>query len=200
MWRALFYIYEKNYMLIKIKAVIIIIATIQNIIFGFTTPTVQIYFMSLVNASTLSIANLLDAGLAGTINSFLSKNSFRKLFKKYAPIIGLLDAIIYAVIVLFSIDDPTIRFIGIAISNGTLAAIWGVMLLDSINNTIHGDELTSFNSLNKSCCLFGSLIGGAIGVAIGNHLDINIAIILQAIMVAINSVSELYAFYKLDNI
>lgn len=150
-------------MLTKVKAIIIIIATIQNIIFGFTTPTVQIYFMSLVNASTLSIANLLDAGLAGTINSFLSKNSFRKLFKKYAPIIGLLDAIIYAVIVLFSVDDPTIRFIGIAISNGTLAAIWGVMLLDSINNTIHGDELTSFNSLNKSCCLFGSLIGGAIG-------------------------------------
>lgn len=98
-------------MLTKVKAVIIIIATIQNIIFGFTTPTVQIYFMSLVNASTLSIANLLDAGLAGTINSFLSKNSFRKLFKKYAPIIGLLDAIIYAVIVLFSIDDPTIRFL-----------------------------------------------------------------------------------------
>ena len=186
-------------MLTKVKAVIIIIATIQNIIFGFTTPTVQIYFMSLVNASTLSIANLLDAGLAGIINSFLSKNSFRKLFKKYAPIIGLLDAIIYAVIVLFSVDDPTIRFIGIAISNGTLAAIWGVMLLDSINNTIHGDELTSFNSLNKSCCLFGSLIGGAIGVAIGNSLDINTAIILQAVMVAINSVSELYAFYKLDN-
>ena len=174
-------------MLTKVKAIIIIIATIQNIIFGFTTPTVQIYFMSLVNASTLSIANLLDAGLAGTINSFLSKNSFRKLFKKYAPIIGLLDAIIYAVIVLFSVDDPTIRFIGIAISNGTLAAIWGVMLLDSIN------------SLNKSCCLFGSLIGGAIGVAIGNSLDINTAIILQAVMVAINSVSELYAFYKLDN-
>lgn len=101
---------------------------------------------------------------------------------------------------MFSIDDPTIRFIGIAISNGTLAAIWGVMLLDSINNTIHGDELTSFNSLNKSYCLFGSLIGGAIGVAIGNHLDINTAIILQAIMVAINSISELYAFYKLDNV
>lgn len=74
-----------------------------------------------------------------------------------------------------------------------------LILLDSINNTIHGDELTSFNSLNKSCCLFGSLIGGAIGVAIGNHLDINTAIILQAIMVAINSVSELYAFYKLDS-
>jgi hypothetical protein len=46
-------------MLTKVKAVIIVIATIQNIIFGFTTPTVQIYFMSLVNASTLSIANLL---------------------------------------------------------------------------------------------------------------------------------------------
>lgn len=41
---------------------------------------------------------------------------------------------------------------------------------------------------------------GAIGVAIENHLDINTAIILQAIMVAINSISELYAFYKLDNI
>lgn len=51
-------------MLTKIKAVIIIIATMQNIVFGFTTPTVQIYFMSLVNASTLSIANILDAGLA----------------------------------------------------------------------------------------------------------------------------------------
>lgn len=57
-------------MLTKIKAVIIIIATMQNIVFGFTTPTVQIYFMSLVNASTLSIANILDAGLAGTIIVF----------------------------------------------------------------------------------------------------------------------------------
>ena len=144
------------------------------------------------------VQNILDAGLAGTINSFLSKNSFRKLFKKYAPIVGLLDAIIYAVIVLYSVDDPTLRFIGIAISNGTLAAIWGVMLLDSINHTIHGDDLTSFNSLNKSCCLFGSLIGGGIGVLIGNSLDINTAIIMQAVMVAINSIAELYAFYRLD--
>ena len=187
-------------MLTKIKAVIIIIATMQNIVFGFTTPTVQIYFMSLVNASTLSIANILDAGLAGTINSFLSKNSFRKLFKRYAPIVGLLDAVIYAVIVLFSVDDPTIRFIGIAISNGTLATIWGVMLLDGINNTIHGDDLTSFNSLNKSCCLFGSLVGGGIGVLIGSGLCINTAIILQAVMVTINSIAELYAFYRLRDI
>lgn len=187
-------------MLTKIKAIIIIVATLQNVVFGFTSPTIQIYFMSLVSASTLSMANLLDAGFAGTINSFLSKNSFRKLFKKYAPIVGLLDAVIYAIIVLCSIDDPTIRFIGIAISNGTLAAIWGVMLLDSINNAIHGDDLTSFNSLNKSCYLFGSLLGGGIGFIIGNGLDINTAIILQAIMVAINSLAELYAFYKLDKI
>ena len=110
-------------MLTKIKAIIIIVATLQNIVFGFTSPTIQIYFMSLVSASTLSMANILDAGFAGTINSFLSKNSFRKLFKKYAPIVGLLDAVIYAIIVLCSIDDPTIRFIGIAISNGTLATI-----------------------------------------------------------------------------
>ena len=116
------------------------------------------------------------------------------------PIVGLLDAVIYAIIVLCSIDDPTIRFIGIAISNGTLATIWGVMLLDSINNAIHGDDLTSFNSLNKSCCLFGSLLGGGICFLIGNGLDINTAIILQAVMVAINSLSELYAFYKLDGI
>ena len=187
-------------MLTKIKAIIIIVAALQNIVFGFTSPTIQIYFMSLVSASTLSMANILDAGFAGTINSFLSKNSFRKLFKKYAPIVGLLDAVIYAIIVLYSIDDPTIRFIGIAISNGTLATIWGVMLLDSINNAIHGDDLTSFNSLNKSCCLFGSLLGGGIGFIIGNGLDINTAIILQAVMVAINSLSELYAFYKLDKI
>lgn len=187
-------------MLTKIKAIIIIIATIQNIVFGFTSPTIQIYFMSLINASTLSVANILDAGLAGIINSFLSRKSFRKLFKRYAPVVGLLDAIIYAVIVLCSIDDPNLRFIGIAISNGTLAVIWGVMLLDSINNTIHGDDLTSFNSLNKSCCLFGSLIGGGIGVLIGSGLDINTAIILQAVMVSINSIAELYAFYRLEDI
>lgn len=187
-------------MLTKIKAIIIIIATIQNIVFGFTSPTIQIYFMSLIDASTLSVANILDAGLAGTINSFLSRKSFRKLFKRYAPVVGLLDAIIYAVIVICSIDNPTIRFIGIAISNGTLAVIWGVMLLDSINNTIHGDDLTSFNSLNKSCCLFGSLIGGGVGVLIGSGLDINTAIILQAVMVSINSIAELYAFYGLDGI
>lgn len=187
-------------MLTKIKAIIIIIATIQNIVFGFTSPTIQIYFMSLIDASTLSVANILDAGLAGTINSFLSRKSFRKLFKRYAPVVGLLDAIIYAVIVICSVDNPTIRFIGIAISNGTLAVIWGVMLLDSINNTIHGDDLTSFNSLNKSCCLFGSLIGGGVGVLIGSGLDINTAIILQAVMVSINSIAELYAFYGLDGI
>lgn len=35
-------------MLTKVKAVIIIIATIQNIIFGFTTPTVKIYYNNLV--------------------------------------------------------------------------------------------------------------------------------------------------------
>lgn len=117
-WLGLFI--RRYFMLIltKVKAIIIIFATLQNVVFGFTSPTIQIYFMSLVDASTLSIANLLDAGLAGTINSFLSKNSFRKLFKKYAPIVGLIDAVVYAAIVLFSVDDPTIRFIGIAICNG----------------------------------------------------------------------------------
>lgn len=74
------------------------------------------------------------------------------------------------------------------------------MLLDSINNAIRGDDLTSFNSLNKSCNLFGSLIGSGIGFLIGSSLDINTAIILQAIIVGVNSVSELYAFYKLDKI
>lgn len=73
------------------------------------------------------------------------------------------------------------------------------MLLDSINNTIHGDDLTSFNSLNKSCCLFGSLVGG-VGVLIGSGLCIDTAIILQAVMVAINSIAELYAFYRLQDI
>ena len=54
-------------MLTKIKAIIIIVAALQNIVFGFTSPTIQIYFMSLVSASTLSMANILDAGFAGTI-------------------------------------------------------------------------------------------------------------------------------------
>lgn len=55
-----------------IKWLMIVSQAISNLIFGFTTPVVHVYFMSLVGPNIYSLANFIEAGLAAIVNSLLN--------------------------------------------------------------------------------------------------------------------------------
>ena len=103
-----------------IKWLMIISQAVTNLIFGFTTPVVHVYFMSLVGPNIYSLANFIEAGLAAVVNSLLSNQTYRHYFKQFALYFLALDSILYVIIIFLSIDYINVRFIGLAIINSLL--------------------------------------------------------------------------------
>lgn len=157
-----------------IKWLMIVSQAISNLIFGFTTPVVHVYFMSLVGPNIYSLANFIEAGLAAVVNSLLSNQKYRHYFKQFALYFLALDSI--------------------------LNNIWFIMLSDVLNKNISGDELTDFKVLQRSWMLWGSLIGSGIGVWINNSISIEFALILQAISTVLIAICDGYSFKKLERI
>lgn len=181
-----------------IKWLMIISQAVTNLIFGFTTPVVHIYFMSLVGPNIYSLANFIEAGLAAVVNSLLSNQKYRHYFKQFALYFLALDSILYVIIIFLGLDYINIRFIGLAIINSLLSNIWFIILSDVLNKNISGDELTDFKVLQRSWMLWGSLIGSGIGVWINNSISIEFALVLQAISTVMIAVCDGYSFKKLE--
>lgn len=181
-----------------IKWILIISASFSNLVFGFTSPVVHIYFMGLIDPNFFSMVNFVEAGLSAVVNSILSIDEKRAKFKRYALYFLALDSIAYIIIVALSIEHVYVRFFGLAIANSLLATVWFVMLNDSINKKISGDTLTSFNTLQKSWMLYASLIGAGIGSFFGNQIPIEVALWLQAVTSTIVAFCDGYTFKKLE--
>ena len=183
-----------------IKWLMIVSQDISNLIFGFTTPVVYVYFMSLVSPNIYSLFNFIKAGLAAIVNSLLSNQIYRHCFKQFALYFLALDSILYVIIIFLGIEYINVRFIGLAIINSLLNNIWFIMLSDVLNKNISGDELTNFKVLQRSWMLWGSLIGSGIGVWINNSISIEFALILQAISTVLIAICDGYSFKKLERI
>ena len=80
-----------------IKWLMIISQAISNLIFGFTTPVVHVYFMSLVGPNIYSLANFIEAGLAAVVNNLLSNQVYRHYFKQFALILQAISTVLIAI-------------------------------------------------------------------------------------------------------
>lgn len=181
----------------NLKWILIISSSFSNLIFGFTSPVVHIYFMSLIEPSVYSSVNFIESGLAAIMNTILSKKKKRYLLKRFAIYILILDTIFFSIISFISPEHILIRFFGLAIINSILNTVWFIMLNDVINHSISGADLTDFEVLQKSWNLYSSLIGAGIGIFISNQISINLAIIFQIIASIVIAISDGYVFKRL---
>lgn len=169
---------------------------IGPVVFSFamavTTPVIHVYFMRLIDASVLAIANMLAVGLAAIVNTSITKEKFLDWYDKHFTFIVITDIIFFIIVSCAGMEMANMRFIGMAVINAISTTLWICVMQNAINNTINGEELTIWQSLAKSCELYASLAGGLVILILGS-IDIEIAIAIQCIANLIMGLTDLRA-------
>lgn len=169
---------------------------IGPVIFSFamamTTPVVHIYFMRLIDASVLAIANMLAVGIAAMTNTSVTRKGFLEWYDKHFTLIVVTDVLLFTVISFAGMEWATIRFIGMAVINAISTTLWVCVMQNAINNTIEGKDLTIWQSLANSCEMYASLAGGLVILLIG-IMDIEVAIAIQCVANLVMGLTDLKA-------
>lgn len=169
---------------------------IGPVIFSFamamTTPVVHIYFMRLIDASVLAIANMLAVGIAAMTNTSVTRKGFLEWYDKHFTLIVVTDVLLFTVISFAGIEWATIRFIGMAVINAISTTLWVCVMQNAINNTIEGKDLTIWQSLANSYEMYASLAGGLAILLIGN-INIEVAIAIQCVANLVMGLTDLRA-------
>ena len=157
---------------------------IGPVVFSFamavTTPVIHVYFMRLIDASVLAIANMISVGIAAMTNTSVTRKGFLEWYDKHFTLIVVTDVLLFTVISFAGMEWATIRFIGMAIINAISTTLWVCIMQNAINNTIEGKELTIWQSLANSYEMYASLAGGLVILILGS-IDIEIAIAIQCL-------------------
>ena len=142
-----------------------------------TTPVVHVYFMRLIDASVLAVANMLAVGIAAMTNTTVTKEKFLEWYDKHFTFIIVTDILLFVVVSYAGMEMAAMRFIGMAVINAISTTLWVCVMQNAINNTIEGQNLTIWQSLAKSYELYASLAGGLAILLIGDiHIEVAIAI------------------------
>ena len=154
---------------------------IGPVIFSFamavTTPVIHVYFMRLIDASVLAVANMLAVGIAAMTNTSVTRKGFLEWYDKHFTLIVVTDVLLFTVISFAGMEWATIRFIGMAVINAISTTLWVCVMQNAINNTIEGKDLTIWQSLANSYEMYASLAGGLVILLIGDmHIEVAIAI------------------------
>lgn len=145
-----------------------------------TTPVVHVYFIRLIDASILAVANMLAVGIAAMTNTTITKEKFLEWYDKHFTFIVLSDVMFFIIVSCAGMEMAAMRFIGMAVINAVSTTLWVCVMQNAINNTIEGQNLTIWQSLSKSYELYASLAGGLVILLIGD-MDIEIAIAIQCV-------------------
>ena len=100
----------------KLKYSMIFGSSIMNLAFGFTNPTMVIYFTSRVDPGIYAIANMITLGLGALVNNSINVDRIMKIYKQYFVYIVIADLIGSAIIYSFAIDHVAFRYIAFAIT------------------------------------------------------------------------------------
>ena len=169
---------------------------IGPVVFSFamavTTPVIHVYFMRLIDASVLAIANMISVGIAAITNTTITKEKFLEWYDKHFTLIVLIDVMSFIIVSCAGMEMATMRFIGMAVINAISTTLWICVMQNAINNTIRGQDLTIWQSLAKSCELYASLTGGVVILILGT-IDIEIAIAIQCLANLIMGLTDLRA-------
>ena len=166
------------------------------VIFSFamamTTPVVHVYFMRLIDASVLAVANMISVGIAAMTNTSVTRKGFLEWYDKHFTLIVVTDVLLFTVISFAGMEWATIRFIGMAIINAISTTLWICVMQNAINSVVKGKELTIWQSLASSYELYASLAGGLVILILGS-INIEIAIAIQCIGNLIMGLADLKA-------
>ena len=166
------------------------------VIFSFamavTTPVIHVYFMRLIDASVLAIANMISVGIAAMTNTSVTRKGFLEWYDKHFTLIVVTDVLLFTVISFAGMEWATIRFIGMAVINAISTTLWVCVMQNAINNSINGEELTIWQSLSKSYELYASLAGGLVILLIGD-IHIEVAIAIQCVANLVMGLTDLRA-------
>ena len=151
------------------------------VIFSFamavTTPVVHVYFIRLIDASILAVANMLAVGIAAITNTTITKEKFLRWYDEHFTFIVVTDILLFVIVSCAGMEMAAMRFIGMAVINAISTTLWVCVMQNAINNTIEGQNLTIWQSLAKSYELYASLAGGLAILLIGDmHIELAIAI------------------------
>ena len=151
------------------------------VIFSFamamTTPVVHVYFMRLIDASVLAVANMLAVGIAAITNTTITKEKFLEWYDKHFTFIVATDVMFFIIVSCAGMEMAAMRYIGMVVINAISTTLWVCVMQNAINNTIRGQDLTIWQSLARSYEMYGSLAGGLAILLIGDmHIELAIAI------------------------
>ena len=176
----------------KQKSWLLIGPAIFSFAMAMTMPVVHIYFMRLIDASVLAIANMISVGIAAMTNTSVTRNGFLEWYDKHFTLIVVTDVLLFTVISFAGMEWATIRFIGMAIINAISTTLWICVMQNTINSVVKGKELTVWQSLASSYELYASLAGGLVILILGS-INIEIAIAIQCIGNLIMGLADLKA-------
>ena len=161
----------------KQKSWLLIGPVIFSFAMAMTTPVVHVYFMRLIDASVLAVANMLAVGIAAITNTTITKEKFLEWYDKHFTFIVATDVMFFIIVSCAGMEMAAMRYIGMAVINAISTTLWVCVMQNAINNTIRGKDLTIWQSLARSYEMYGSLAGGLAILLIGDmHIELAIAI------------------------
>ena len=166
--------------------------TIMDIAYSATSPTIQIYFMKLINEDILAISNIVTAALAAIVNMSVQSDKLMLFYRRNFVYIIIIDIFCFILISIEGLQIPEIRFLGLAFLNAVSSTLWFTVISDAINHQIEGTLLTKWNSLQKAINLTACIIGASI--AIFFKIDIEICILLQCFANLIFGFCDYFAY------
>ena len=184
----------------KLKYSMIFGSSIMNLAFGFTNPTMVIYFTSRVDPGIYAIANMITLGLGALVNNSINVDRIMKIYKQYFVYIVIADLIGSAIIYSFAIDHVAFRYIAFAILNAITANLWKIVMANAVNNVIGGDKLTKFNASMSAFDMWASMFGALLAVVVVNAnsmISVNNCLVLQWFAMLTMGLIDMRAYRKL---
>ena len=181
----------------NLKIYLILGPTLMSFIYGFTSPIVEIYFMKLVSAQILAMANMLSIGLSAIIQTTVPCAWMKRIYINNFTMIVVVNVICFCSVSFLSTEYTIVRFLGFAILHAMSINLWVVILKDAINKVLSGEELTNWSSFSRSFELYGSLAGCALALVL-TEVNVFFCIFLQCVANIIMGYTDLVAFKKLN--
>lgn len=171
----------------------IVYAVIASI---FTETQVQVVLYLDGDSTLLKLSNMIGLGFSLIANAIMTKNKTIVIFRKYYVLLSALSTFLLVLInAIIVIDDYLIlRFIGTTVVNNSIVTILGNTISDTINNKFTGTERTIYSSKKNCMSILASFIG-VIG-AFFIKADLNILLIIEAIIYIIMMLDDLFIFQK----
>lgn len=175
---------QKNWLLVG--------PVIFSFVMAVTTPVIHVYFMRLIDASVLAVANMLAVGIAAITNTTITKEKFLEWYDKHFKFIVATDVTFFIIVSCAGMEMAAMRYIGMAVINAISTTLWVCVMQNAINNTIKGKDLTIWQSLANSYEMYASLAGGLVILLIGD-IHIEVAIAIQCVANLVMGLTDLRA-------